>query len=135
MAIIFLGIELVNTASGPAIGIRIMVDSEEIDIDLSPSIELPEMKCDGWKESFLTGDRRNSIVKNVRKANIHAVPKESMFWRKSYSQKIKVLLTTMDTNGECRKHCHKILKYDFKKWENTNGRAKGISTFIFVVSV
>ena len=133
------GVKIDDNPRGPAVGITISTKKGEIDIDLSPSVDVTDIKLKGWPNAGSTvfdSEKGKEIKQQVGKAQIHLVPKKDLFWRISYSKKMKALINSMDRIGECRKRCHKMLKYDFQIWKTEEKcRFEGISTYLFYVSI
>ena len=137
--LLIVDVSIDENVRGPAVGIIINTKKGDIDIDLSPSVEVNDIKLKGWPNGgskVFDSTKGKQIKKEVENAKIHLVPKKDLFWRISYSNKIKELINSMDRTGECRKRTHKILKYDFQMWKiEERCRFEGISTYIFSVSV
>ena len=125
--------------SGPALALTIRGGTEHfrhpIDVDLVPYLNAP----DEFKLSATANSRLDSLFQSnpngrekVKKARLILVPKKPTKWLLSYSHVTKAVIKNLDRRGECRKKCHKILKYDFLM--KIPGDFPGISTHVFKVN-
>ena len=132
----FLDISLSPFAHGPAITFTIhRPEQYDISVDVSPTIEF-NIETNTWPRTATRRCLEPGLVEQVKKTGTHLVPKDDQFWNISFSTAEKILMLGIDREGECRRMCHKILKFDVHTWEaRRKQKFQGISTHTFKVFI
>ncbi|XP_057297457.1 cyclic GMP-AMP synthase-like [Hydractinia symbiolongicarpus] len=129
-------VDVLKEPKGPALTVKIKKPGlPHITVDLSASISTNQVTLSDYKwprektKLVLTKE----LIKSIKDAGLHLIPKKLKFWYIFVSRAGQVLMNGIDSNDNgCRKRCHKLLKADFQTWlGRSNNNLPGISTMIF----
>ena len=108
-----IGLSLKKKTHGPAFTLEIQNDDPKakISIDLTPQLplKLDFAQFDGWPHRGKTWPSRQK-VEAIRAIGINATAKRPMEWMRCYAACEKELMNNIDSDGGCRKKCHRIMK-------------------------
>ena len=108
-------------------------DIASISVDLSPQLplHLEFAPFIGWPRSNAQWPSREKVAA-IRAIGINATAKRPMDWMRCYAACEKELMKEMDSDGGCRKKCHRIMKALREEfWCKTSKPA--VSSFILKV--
>ena len=108
-------------------------DMTSISIDLSPQLPIKSQFAPfiGWPRAGAKWPSREK-VEAIRAIGINATAKRPMEWMRCYAACEKELMNNIDSDGGCRKKCHRIMKAVREEfWCKTTKPA--ISSFILKV--